>query len=346
MYNIPRFLYFLLFLFFFSSTNATIAWIRAPQTSFINFKAHIDALDDPHITYAEHQLSHYRKTAKNFQLIDRIQKAQEFYLSGTIPSAKEAFQNITRLAHKADWDEEDRRIIFYAFLRNAQLEDQPDIKRAFLLSAIPLFQIPITPQHADYTLFPPPLTEKFNALLKSQVFFTVNWKEVFPKHEIILINGKRAPPDKPLKIPEGLYRITALSSSNTPWSKTVNLSRLLSRTIHTKALTIGACKNLKIAPQWEEKSVRLLSPECPTPLKFAGPTVKPEKGKGPAAPELNSLEKELSAQTRLSQKTKIPKKISDIPKWVWVVSGAVAVSLVIYLNDSQSTKKPEPIFYD
>ena len=346
VYKISRFLCSFLILFFSSSTKATIAWIKAPQTSFMNFKAHIDALEAPHITYAEHQLSQARKTAKTFQLIDRIQKAQEFYLSGTLPSAKEAFQSIARLAHKADWNEEDRRVIFYAFLRNAQLEDRADIKRAFLLSAIQFSQEPITSRHADYTLFPPPLTEKFNALLESQVFFTVNWKEIFPKHEIILINGKRVPSDKSFKIPEGLYWITALSSSHAPWSKTINLSRLLSRTIHTKALTTGPCKDLKIAPPWEEKSVRLLSPECPVPLKFAVPAVKPEEETASVSPELNLLEKELSAQALSSQKTKVPKKISTIPKWIWVAGGIATISFVIYLSSSQTTQPAEPIFYD
>ena len=246
-YKISKILFSGLTLIFLFPAKANIAWVKPPQTSFLDFKAHIEALDSPHITYGDYQLLQHRKAAHSLKLINHIQKAQELYLSGTIPSAKQAFQNITQMAHAADWEEEDRRIILYAFLRSAQLEEQSDIKRAFLLSAVQFSRKRITPEQADYTLFPPPLTEEFNTLLKNQVSFTVLWKEIFPEHEIILINGERVSVRTPIKIPEGVYRITALSSSHTPWSQTISLSRLISRPVYTKTLTTGTCQTLKIA---------------------------------------------------------------------------------------------------
>ncbi|MCY4512066.1 MAG: hypothetical protein OXB86_00085, partial [Bdellovibrionales bacterium] len=152
--------------FFLFPVNANTIWIKPPQKSLLNFKAHIEALGSPHISYGEHQFSQRRKEAQSFKLMAQIQKAQELYLSGTIPSAKKAFQNIIQMAHASDWDKKDRRIILYAFLRSAQLEERPDIKRAFLLSAVQFSRKPITPQQKDYTLFPPPLTKIFNTLLK------------------------------------------------------------------------------------------------------------------------------------------------------------------------------------
>ena len=332
-----------LFILFPLPVKADRAWIRPPDTPFKSFKAHINALGNSHKTYAEHRLSLQRKKAGAFQLPRRIQTAQELYLSGTLKSAEEAFQKITRLAHSADWNEEDRRIIFYAFLRSAQITGLPDIKKALLLSAVQFFRKPVTPRHADYNLFPPPLTEQFNELLKTRVFFTVNWRKVFPEHEIILVNGERVPSDKPSKIPSGVHRITALSSSHIPYSQAVRLSRLISRPPKTNLLTTGACRALKIAFGWEAKSVRLLKPECPAPLKFVGPVILPEKP---------SSEKQLLSQNTLSlteisavQKMENPKKISSVPKWVWIAGGTVVAGLVLHLGYTHLEKSPPPVFY-
>ena len=335
-YKISKILFFVLTLIFLFPAKANIAWIKPPQTSFLDFKAHIEALDSPHITYGDYQLLQYRKIARSFTLINRIQKAQELYLSGTIPSAKQAFQNIARMAHAADWEEEDRRIILYAFLRSAQLEEQPDIKRAFLLSAVQFSRKSITPGQADHTLFPPPLTEEFNALLKNQVSFTVLWKEIFPEHEIILVNGERVSVRTSIKIPEGVYRITALSSSHTPWSQTISLSRLISRPVRTKTLTTGTCQTLKIASRWKKPSIQLLSPECPTPIKFVGTTL-PYKDTTPSM-ERNTLQTDFSEKAVASQKQKIP-------KWLWIAGGVATASLLIYLNGFHTQQSPPPVFH-
>ena len=329
----------LLILFFFFPAEADRrAWIKPPRTPFLNFKAHIEALDSPHITYGEYQLSRRRKIAQTFQLIHRIQKAQELYLSGTVPSAKKSFQDILQTAHAADWNEEDRRIILYAFLRSAQLEKQPDIKKAFLLSAGRFFRKRIPTEGMDYSLFPPPLTEKFNALLENQVVFTVNWNKIFPEHEIILVNGERVPVHQPLQMPEGVYRITALSSSHAPWSRALSLSRLISRPVHTKPLTTGVCRSLKIAPQWEHPSVQLLSPECPAPLKFAGEGIVPTGEDFPPG-EGGRLKTDFpDEETGLSKKRKIP-------KWLWIAGAVAAGGFLIYLQDSLSTQNPPPVFY-
>ena len=333
------FLFLILFIPFPVPAKADRAWIKPPQTPFLSFKAHIEALDFPHTTYAEYQLSQRRKAAQTFKLIHRIQKAQELYLSETISLAKKSFQDITQMAHAADWNEEDRRIILYAFLRSAQLEDQPDIKKAFLLSASRFFRKQITAKKADYNLFPPPLTEKFNSFLKNPIFLKMNWREIFPEHEIILVNGETVSIHKPLQIPEGTYRITALSSSHAPWSGALSLSQLISRPVHTKALTTGACQSLKIAPQWENPSVQLLSPECPAPLKFAGEAAAISKEKDALSAEGGAPQMDFPEKTNLSKKRKIP-------KWLWIAGGVAAGSLLIYLQDFQSTQKPPPIFYD
>ena len=337
------FLPLILIWFCLSPAKADRAWIRPPDTHFKSFKAHVAALGNSHKTYGEYRLSLQRKKAGAFQLIRRIQTAQELYLSGTLKSAEEAFQKIARLAHSADWNEEDRRIMLYAFLRSAQITGSPDIKKALLLSAVQFFRKPITPRHADYNLFPPPLTEQFNELLRTRVFFTVNWKKVFPEHEIILVNGEMIPSDKPSKIPSGVHRVTALSSSHIPYSQVIRLSRLISRPANTKPLTTGACRALRIASEWEAKTVRLLKPECPPPLKFVGPMILPEK---PPAEKRTVSQNTLSlVETSTVQKMETPEKISSVPKWVWIAGGTVVAGLVLHLSYTHGEKSSPPVFY-
>ena len=117
-------------------------WIKAPQMPLNEFKAHIKTLDSSHTSYSQNQLQQKRAQAKFFQLKNQLLKAQEFYLSGEGIKAIEAFQQITQLALKADWDEEDRRIILYSFLRMAQNEEDPEKERLFYFppAILPLFQ--------------------------------------------------------------------------------------------------------------------------------------------------------------------------------------------------------------
>ena len=317
-------------------------WIKPLQIPLADFRAYIQALGAPHITYAEHQRLRRRAQAEEFHLIDRIQKAQEFYLSGDLSSAKKSFQEITTLAHKADWSEEDRRIVLYGFLRLAQIETRPEKKKALLLSATDFSRKRITAENPDYKLFPPPLTEMFNSLLESQTRLTVKWSEVFPEHEIILINGEEAPRDTALQMPESSYRVTALSSSHAPYSKTVRLSRLLSHTISVKPLTVGYCENLKIKPEWSESSVRLLFPKkCPNSLQLSRPQplsrdeLKPtDKGYIP----ISGGEKAEGDSS---------KKNPKVSKWIWVAGGAIVLGFLIYVTggSSQSSPKP-PVYYD
>ena len=44
------------------------------------------------------------------------------------------------------------------------------------------------------------------------------------------------------------------------------------------------------------------------------------------------------------EKAALSKK-RKIPKWLWIAGGVAAGSLLIYLQDSQSTQKPPPVFH-
>ncbi len=256
-----NFLTYFLFIFYllsFSQPSKSNVWVKDIKSNFFQFTAHLTSLDSTHLSYGEYLLKLKRKETKKFQLKELILKAQEYYLSGEIDLALEVFKEITSLGHSADWNEEQRRVIFYSFLRRSQNEKDVDKKQALLLSAAQFIVFKITKDYLDYHLFPPPLLEKLKQIQNQQSFLSLSLKTLFPHHEIILINGKQISNDrKKIQIPESSYRITALSSSHTPWTKIVPISYLMTQSIKTSSLTSGYCKTLKMRNNLVKKTIKI-----------------------------------------------------------------------------------------
>ena len=229
-------------------------WIASPDMSPIQLKAHVTALGKSHKTYAQSQWEHLKRKTGVFQLKEKIKKAQEAYLSGD--NSRGVFKSIVDVAYLGDWNAEQRRIILYSFLRLAQLESHPVRKKAFLISAGRFISEDLSSAYPEYSLFPPPLIEELNSLRNKQNSFLVDWKMIFPRYEIVLVNGKKA--EAETRLHEGKYRITVLSSFQAPWIQTIDLSELLSGTFKSESLTSGYCDSLKIRPQWNQKNIKLL----------------------------------------------------------------------------------------
>ncbi len=228
-------------------------WFRAYQTPVKEFDVHIKALAGSHINYAQYLLSQKRKQAQSFRLQDKLITAQEHYLSGEGPQAMEVFQQISQQALSADWDEKNRRIILYSFLRMAQSEEDLEKRKALLLSVSAFSTFKISPSsYSDYNLFPPPLMEELEQIQKNTNTLLVNWEKLFPHHEIILINGRQIQKGQKEVLPQAFYRISAFSSAYQPWTQNLNLSDLSSQTIKTKSLTKGPCGKEQIQLEKED----------------------------------------------------------------------------------------------
>jgi len=226
--------------------NAEI-WIKDTKSSWFEFQSHLISLDSKPISYGEHLLKSKREEANHFPLKDLLLKAQEHYLSGEITLALKGFQKITSLSLLADWNEEQRKTILYAFLRRAQNETNLHKKQALLISASQFILDAITTDYLDYSLFPPPLLEQLKEIQKQQILVSLPLKQLFSHYEIVLINGKRISLEqKNIKIPSASYRVTALSSSHKSWTKIIPISYLLTQNIKTHSLTTGYCKNIKL----------------------------------------------------------------------------------------------------
>ena len=350
-------LFFFLLVFSPLSRGITI-WVTSPDILPAQFKAHLTALGKNHKSYAQNQWEYLKKKTKSFQLSEKIKQAQALYLSGN--SSTDLFKAITDLAYLGDWDEEQRRIILYAFLRLAQLERNPNRKKAFLISAGNFIIESLTPAYPEHNLFPPPLIKELNNFQNKKNSFVINWKKLFPHHEILLINGKKMT-DK-TKLREGKYRITALSSSHAPWIKTMELSYLLSIKIKPQALTSGHCNTLKIKPIWKKKNIRLLrNKNCLQSYAFvqkASSNETHEKDKF-----FNKQRKDFQKEKLINSKIKeeiliesqnnhlFPENFDkekekffnkkNLPKWIILGGTLVTIGLLFYLNGPEEKQSPE-----
>ena len=215
-----------------ASLPSTTILIRAPQTSFTEFFAYVDT--ESLKTYAQYQLNQIYKTPRPILLEDLLEKSQREFLSHEPQRAKKTYKQIISHIHSFDWTLPERKIIFYALFRMAQLETNFQKQTLFLQEAA-VFSGDLK---IDKTLFPPPLVQTYLKLKKSMNFISVNLKKIFPEHELVIINGKvySTQQQKTLLLPYGVYRVQALSSSRQTWLKTLSLSRLLSQKIQSPAL--------------------------------------------------------------------------------------------------------------
>lgn len=339
-------------------------WIKEPQMPLQEFKAHIKALGHPHISYAQYQFSQKREQAKFFQLKDKLLSAQKLYLSGEGEKAVQAFQKISQLALLADWDKEDRRIILYSFLRQAQSEEDTEKRKALLLSASDFSLVKINElNYQDYHLFPPPLMNELKNIQDKSNTLWFDWKTIFSNHEIVLINGKLLQDNEKIKMPQAFYRVSAFSSSHQPWSQRLNLSKLLTKKIKTQSLTKGICGNLSISSDKKEKNMQVVPfSACPLPTILSFEKGKPTKTKVKKTfiqkatlknSQLHTFQKlnqiqladsylpyPKNLQDKLKELPSKKKKLfSSVPSWVVFGVGVVVLSLAISLSQS---KKPTP----
>ena len=173
------YLFIIFYLLSFSHLSKSDVWVKDSKSTFFEFSSHLNSLDSTSLSYANHLLKLKREETKKFKIKDLVLKAQEHYLSGEIDAASETFKKITSLSHSADWDEEQRRSIFYAFLRRAQNKKDEEGQQALLIAASNFMVHKITKDYPDYKLFPPPLLEKLEQIQNQKTFLSVPLKKTF-----------------------------------------------------------------------------------------------------------------------------------------------------------------------
>ncbi len=174
-------------------------------------------------------------------LLKIFESAQRHYFSGHDELARASFLEVTKMSPAADWQEVHRQVIFYSFLRLAQMTSQSQDRQNLLEAAIS-FAPDLLP---DNTLFPPPLMSSWK-----QVHFTlekraslISTEEKFPGYDILKINGHSVDIKtiKSVLLFPGSHRISLLSNSHPYFSQTLNSSQLELLKVDTVALVYGSC---------------------------------------------------------------------------------------------------------
>ena len=306
-------------------------WIKSNYTPFQDFLVFIEGSKPYSTSYADYLLTQRRRLAKNFKLKEKLLIAQELYLSGEEERAVKAFKQIADLTYQADWDKDDRRIILYSLLRMAQSEQETEKQKALLLVASDFSAFEINREnYSDYDLFPPPLMKELQQIQNKKNELSLNWNEIFPNHEIILLNGRKLEKNQILSLPQTAYKVTALSSSHKAWSKNTSLSKLAGQKIQTQSLTKGACHKLEVVTDIQHKNIKL------TPVSSC-PDFNILKTTDTLAVNPNDLE----PKTTPSQK----KLSAHWPSWLILGASVVALSLAISLGENKNKNKSEDYVY-
>ncbi len=213
--------------------------IRATSYPAAEFEAFAEA--QGHTTLSQH-LDHARPGKEMEQrLIRALEKAQTTWLSGSLEQARSQFKEVARLVLEADWRESQREAIHYSILRLAQTATLPTEKEEWLKKAIASFP-DLLP---DDSLFPPPLLEAYRTLRQRELKFAKSYtpQEHFPDHRLLLINGKRyvLTPALRIRLPQAVFRVTALSDSHPPLSEKLSLQQLQVFKIAAQAIADGEC---------------------------------------------------------------------------------------------------------
>ena len=313
-------------LWFCSYALAEPVLIQSPQTTLVEFLAYAET--EPIKTYTQYQLEKNQKTARPVHLQSLLKQAQMDFLSHEPNQSKKSFQNIADHIHSFDWNKEERKIIFYALFRLAQLEKDPK-KQILLLKEALAFSMGLK---VDTKLFPPPVTNQYTKVKKMATFVPLKLNKIFPLHSVVIINGRAYSHKEELALPYGLYRVSAFSTSHKSWTQTLSLSRLISKKLKTPALVSGSCQKPILSHQFlHEQSVRILFPNfCVWDSSLS--LAKQEKNL-------------LPTQLKIAEQLKAPEEEkSYLEEWIWLGVAVVVGGTAIWAltRNAKPNKNPEP----
>ena len=290
--------------------------IRAPQTPYEEFQAYLET--EEMTSYSQFQLQEIQKQSESSKSLSfLLEQAQRSFLKGHLKQSGDYFRSITKQAYSNDWNKEIKNMIFYSYLRLAQIEWKDD-PHNFLYSAI-IFSPSFKP---DESLFPPPLVKKFNEIKTKQPLLKIKLRRIFPFHKTILINGTEMTKSTQ-SLPYGNYRVTALSSSHQPWSQKISLSELVQKRIVTPPWAGGSCQKPFVSQKINKENV-----------------LYPQFCRWKPAPIVKKKETLPNLVIENNMKQKIQMTLKDNQKWVWVGAAVGITAGIILLNKN---KTPAPI---
>ncbi len=301
----------------FASASSVV--VQAESTNNFEYQKFLQDQSDK-ISFIE---SHHKKIAHNNQLSLILKKAQFEFLKGSLIKSKKEFKNIIELRFKNDWNNEQQKIIHYAFLRLAQLERNKQ-KRVKILKDALFFNNKIKPNNQ---LFPPSLINEY-ATTKAQLNVQI-WPlpDNYNLFDQVLINGNSIESASGfLKKEMSTIRISFLSNKWSPQTFVTNTKNLKSLKLQKQPMVTGNCHN----PTFHHTELINTSP-----LIFdKGCVGKTQTLMSSIEPNTKNLTNQSKTQSMSFYKN----------KWFWIGLSVVAVGLTAYQIDqnNRNGQTPQP----
>lgn len=303
---------------------STTAWaknviIKGPNVANVEYSAYLK-VDSQRISPTQKYISSRPTEDSRALLLQKLAVAQQEFLSGSLENAKRVYQEISDLLFFDDWKNSDLEAILFSYLRLAQLSSTHEETEQWLKKSLTISNaVPINAQ-----LFPPPLLAQRKSLANSmpQIALSLQLKDL-----TLLINGSEITIDQgtPLKVYPGRYRVTFLSDSTAPETRTLAAEEIALWKPNQQPMYTGNCENFK----------SLWNPSEPSEV-YGGERCKSRTDKI----QLNVASTHVG-QPEFTPKLEIPMApTKPIYKrgWFWVGVGAVAV---VALAASQKSNNQE-----
>ena len=183
---------------------------------------------------------------KKDQFNSHLERAQSLFLNGSLAEAKSEFEKLVSLAFEEDWGPAQREAIHFAYLRLAQMTDEPQGRNQALRNAIsfaPDLKI-------DAAVFPPPLLLKFNETAKAMKAKVrkVVLKDHFATFDQLYLNGRKHEIEsgRTVYIFPGRHRVRLVSDTHESFVTVVDANQIAKLRPSLQAHAEGNCETPKI----------------------------------------------------------------------------------------------------
>ncbi|MGE3684211.1 MAG: hypothetical protein AB7G93_21015 [Bdellovibrionales bacterium] len=299
----------------------TTVLFQHPESDRLEYEATLKA--DSSLHSPVDTIQQLRPSVENRRRLQSgLAEAQKAFLGETRDHAIQRFVEVSALLTADDWKRVEREALLFSFLRLAQLARDPTERDKWLLESLRLGR----DMHADPTLFPPPLLDRWEELRAETARQALprKWLDDWP---LILVNGRPCSRTscEPLYAVPGKNRITFLSDCWLPVTAELEVDRLAKfqpkrvpwvsgscaqPILHAEAASLGAGRPfLSLACASKDREIRLTPPVQAT---TSFPVLPPSEGP--------------------------PRKLYHSP-WFWTGIGVIAAAIVIH--NSQRDKDPE-----
>jgi hypothetical protein len=219
------------------AAHATVV-IRAKEASERELERFVE-VNGSFQSLSENILSKRIKHPERTELLRIFENAQREFLAGSMEKAKIEYSQIASKVHTMSWLPAERKIIFSAMYRLAQLESASEQK---WLEAAAQFAPDLK---ADDKLFPPPLLKRAVQIKQTILKRSVLWRPSFVNEvSSISVDGQRYSGEKTknIVVTPGLHLIEVFSNSRLPLSKKVHQDEIQSFKFDSDPMVSGSCE--------------------------------------------------------------------------------------------------------